>query len=32
MINPIKKIFGKLKGWRINSQKMKDELRKEEKL
>ncbi|MBI2043161.1 AbrB/MazE/SpoVT family DNA-binding domain-containing protein [Candidatus Pacearchaeota archaeon] len=28
--NPIKEIFGSLKGWKINAQKFKDELRKEE--
>lgn len=30
--NPIKKLFGVLKGWKINTQKMKDKLRKEEKI
>ena len=29
--NPIKEIFGALKDLRIDSQKMKDEIRKEEK-
>ena len=28
--NSIKNIFGVLKGWKINAQKMKDEIRKEE--
>lgn len=28
----IKEIFGKLKGWKIDTQKFKDELRKEEAL
>ncbi len=28
--NPVKEIFGSLKGWKINTQKFKDELRKEE--
>ena len=28
--NPIKEIFGSLKGWKINAQKFKDEIRKEE--
>lgn len=28
--NSLKNIFGSLKGWKINSQKIKDELRKEE--
>lgn len=27
--NPLKAAFGSLKGWKIDSQKMKDELRKE---
>lgn len=28
--NPVRQIFGSLKGWKIDSQKFKDELRKEE--
>lgn len=28
--NPIREIFGSLKGWKIDSQKIKDELREEE--
>ena len=28
--NPVKKVFGALKGWKIDSQKIKDEIRKEE--
>lgn len=28
--NPVKEIFGSLKGWKIDAQKFKDELRKEE--
>ncbi|MBI4149229.1 hypothetical protein HY491_02175 [Candidatus Woesearchaeota archaeon] len=27
--NKVKELFGSLKGWKIDSQKMKDELRKE---
>ena len=27
--NMLKKVFGSLKGWKINTQKLKDELRKE---
>lgn len=28
--NPLKEVFGSLKGWKIDAQKMKDEIRKEE--
>lgn len=28
-INPLEKAFGSLKSWKINAQKVKDELRKE---
>jgi hypothetical protein len=30
--NPIKEIFGSLKGWKIDSQKIKDDLRKKESI
>jgi len=30
-ISPVRKIFGSLKDWKINTQKFKDELRKEER-
>jgi len=29
-ISPIKKVFGSLRNWKINPQKLKDEIRKEE--
>lgn len=31
-VNPIKEIFGSLKGWEFDTQKFKDEMRKEETL
>ena len=30
--NPIKETFGSLKGWKINTQKIKDEMRRDEEL